>query len=319
MKSGIKRAIQILSVMLIIALVIFITYSNVSRQDYLSSEIASARNMRGELAQAPAGFENGVSEHEPEVGEGMLLDESPPGGDVMLYDSPPDRSPASNGGAKNGHGGVKSRAPAPSAPASSPSLHPYPYPSEAANGGYQSNSLENYTVVLAADEHLRLPGLPGELRIWIGDKQYQPTFHERMTEDTATVPALGESATVEPFAPAFDIKPQKTQCIKIDKTGSEVRFELTPKRTGSFDVGANVYLYDSEDCSGAPVPKTAATLHVVVDVGTGEIVNEKAKELVDVLWDKFLEFWGMLVALIFGLFLFLIRGKLKQWFGFDGK
>jgi hypothetical protein len=179
-----------------------------------------------------------------------------------------------------------------------------------------TNKIDDYRVVLGVDQTIKIPGLPGELRVWIGSPDYEPDFPERMTRDEATVPALGESATVEPFAPAFDIAPSHTQCIKIHPSGSEVRFKLTPHEQGTFEVGANVYLYDSADCSGAPIPKTAATLKVQVEVDNREIFIEKMRELWHVLWEKFIEFWGALLAIFFGLLLFLIRGKLKRWFGY---
>lgn len=179
-----------------------------------------------------------------------------------------------------------------------------------------SNRFDEYSVVLGVDETIIIPGPPGELRVWIGSPEHEPDFPERMTRDEASVPAVGESATVEPFAPAFEISPAQTQCIGIHPTGSEVRFKLTPQEQGSFEVGANVYLYASADCSGTPIPKTAATLKVLVEVDNRKVFIEKMRELWHVLWEKFVEFWGALLAIFFGLILFLIRGKLKKWFGY---
>jgi hypothetical protein len=180
-----------------------------------------------------------------------------------------------------------------------------------------TNRTDEYTVVLGVDETIKIPGLPGELRVWIGSPEYTPDFPERMTHDEASVPAVGESATVQPFAPAFTIEPAQTQCIRIHPSGSEVRFKLIPQKQGSFEVGANVYLFDSMDCSGSPIPKTAATLKVLVEVDSKEAFLVKVNELWDVLWEKFVEFWGALLAIFFGLILFLIRGKLKRWFGYE--
>lgn len=178
---------------------------------------------------------------------------------------------------------------------------------------------DEYNVVLGVDETIKIPGLPGELRVWIGSPDYRPEFPERMSQDEATVPALGESAKVQPFAPAFTIEPAETQCIRIHPSGSEVRFKLIPQKQGSFEVGANVYLFDSLDCSGSPIPKTAATLKVRVEVDSKQAFIEKLNELWHVLWQKFVEFWAALLAVLFGLILFLIRGRLKHWFGYDDK
>ena len=154
---------------------------------------------------------------------------------------------------------------------------------------------------------------------WISSSSFTPTFPTRITQDEKRIPALGESARVEPFAPAFKIEPAETQCIKIHPSGSEVRFKLIPEKSGTFDVGANVFLFDSLDCAGSPIPKTAASLKVTVEVNQKEIFLEKAKDLWDIFWEQFLDFWAAFVAIIFALILFLIRGKLKQWFGFDNE
>ncbi len=180
-----------------------------------------------------------------------------------------------------------------------------------------TNNIDEYNVVLGVDQTIKIPGIPGELRVWIGSPGYQPDFPERMTQDEATVPAVGESAKVQPFAPAFTIEPAETQCIRIHPSGSEVRFKLIPQKQGSFEVGANVYLFDSLDCSGSPIPKTAATLKVLVEVDSKQAFLEKLNELWHIAWDKFVEFWAALLAIFFGLILFLIRGKLKRWFGYS--
>jgi hypothetical protein len=41
--------------------------------------------------------------------------------------------------------------------------------------------------------------------------------------------------------------------------------------------------------------------------------------MADAAWKSFLDFWDKVLLLIFSLFLFLIRKKLAQWFGFKGK
>lgn len=180
-----------------------------------------------------------------------------------------------------------------------------------------TNRINEYRVVLGADKTIKIPGLPGELRVWIGGPIYKPDFPDRMIQDEAAVPAVGESATVQPFAPAFKIHPIETQCMKIHPSGSEVRFKLIPQKQGRFEVGANVFLFDSLDCSGAPIPKIASTLKVLVEVDPKNIFLEKTNELWNVFWGKFVEFWAAFVTILFGVLLFLIRGKLKKWFGYE--
>lgn len=183
----------------------------------------------------------------------------------------------------------------------------------------RADRIEAYRVVLAADETIRIPGTPGELRVWIGGQDYHPVFAEDMVEDETTVPAVGESATVQPFAPGFEIEPEETQCIRIHPSGSEVRFRLIPVEQGEFEVGADVFFFDSPSCTGSPIPKTAATLKVQVEVDPQKILIGKALQLWDILWEKFVEFWAAVVAIFFGVLLFLIRGRLKQWLGYEDK
>ena len=186
-----------------------------------------------------------------------------------------------------------------------PGINPKPPP--APSGSTQPGALDEYKIILAVDKELEIPGRPGLLKVWIGSPDYQATFPSTMTQDKTTVPAVGETAEVEPVAPDFDINPEETQCIEIHPSGSEVQFVLTPKKekSGKFDVSANVRLYHSLDCSGSPIPKTSARLTVSIKVNYKELFIEKLMELGSVTWDKFLEFWGALVALVFALILYL--------------
>lgn len=179
------------------------------------------------------------------------------------------------------------------------------------------DTLEVYSVKLAADMQLTVPGSPGEFIVWIGAPDVEKRFDIGMVTDETRVPAVGQTAQVVPHAPDFEVTPGESQCIKIHPSGSEVRFELSPKETGSFEVSASVKLFDSADCSGASVPKIVDKLTVQVVVNEGKLVEQGLGEMVKVAWEKFLEFWGALVALVLALVLFAVRGKFKKWFGFE--
>jgi len=179
------------------------------------------------------------------------------------------------------------------------------------------NQFDQYRVVLAADKQMKIPGLPGELRVWIGNPDYQPSIPNDMAEANTTIRAGGGWAKIEPHAQAFKLEPSITPCVKIDPSGSEVRFNLIPKKAGTFKVGATVYLFNSSNCEEAPIPKIATDLYVTVNVDKKVIVQEKGKELWTVFWEQLLEFWEAFLILLFGLILFLIRGKLKRWFGYE--
>lgn len=207
-----------------------------------------------------------------------------------------------------------------------PEMAPMPAPVEAdatpapvTGGGRDPASVEGgeeYKVVLGAEEQLQLPGLPGELRVWIGPIDRDPTLPNHFVADETRVPAEGKSAEVEPFAPGFEVSPAATQCIKLHPSGSEVRFQLRPKSAGDFKVGADIRLYDSVDCSGSPVPKTAATLTVTVEVSAPDWLMAKGNELWQIFWDQFIEFWAAFLGLFFALLLFLFKKSLKRRFGF---
>ena len=185
-----------------------------------------------------------------------------------------------------------------------------------ANRPQANESLRQYKAELGVDAELAFPGQPGEMRVWIGDAQYSANFSDAMAQDQAVLGVAGQTAKVKPYAPAFDIEPAESVCIKVHPSGSEVRFSLIPKQAGQFKVGADVSLYASADCSGVPVPKSVSSLAVEVRVNVVGLVRLRAQELWNIFWEKALEFWGTLVLLGFGLVLFLIRKQISQRFGF---
>lgn len=193
---------------------------------------------------------------------------------------------------------------------------PYPKRSPALEAPL-TKKYEEYKVELGADALMKIPGIPGELRVWIGVPDYESNFPENMSQASGTLPAVGKTARVAPFAPGFVVEPKESICMKIHPRGSEVRFKLTPTKKGIFKVGADVYLFDSDDCSGTPIPKAAATLRVEVVVDTFKVIQEHTKKLWEVFWEKLLDFWGAVIALFFAVLLFLIRGRLKKLFGYE--
>jgi hypothetical protein len=197
-----------------------------------------------------------------------------------------------------------------------PANRPGPKSNALESSGPKPNKFDEYTVQVSADEVIEIPG-SGELMVWIGIEKFKPNVPSGKTKAEKTIAAVGNFAKVKPYAPDFKVEPKETPCLKIDPTGSEIRFKLTPQKSGSFEVAADVDLYSSSDCSGPPVPKGSNEAIVTVKVNQKEILEGKASELGNILWEKILGFWTALVVLIFGLILFLIRGKLKKWFGYD--
>lgn len=193
--------------------------------------------------------------------------------------------------------------------------------SDGTAAGSPASETDELAVVLGVTKDMRIPGPAGEFRVWIGSAAYQASFPARLAQAVKSLFVSPEfiAARVTPYAPDFDITPERTLCIKLDSSGSEVRFTLTPKKTGTFYVAAQVELFTQADCSDSPFPKYSTDLEVLVSVGSEELAEERKKEFGAVFWEKLLEFWGALLALLFGLILFVIRGKLKKLFGFDPK
>lgn len=183
----------------------------------------------------------------------------------------------------------------------------------------EPRELIHFKAVLKATENLTLHDLPGQLKVWIGGPNADPNISEGMVSESTIVPA-GNSATIKPYAPGFKITPSESQCLHIDPvTGSEERFTLTPVKSGDLKVSADIKLFNTPNCSGTPIPKSAATLSVIVTFSWLLEIKIKASELWNTLWSGFLDFWKELVGLAFATLLFLIRKKIKRLFGYDNK
>jgi hypothetical protein len=180
-----------------------------------------------------------------------------------------------------------------------------------------------YRVILDADKQINVPGEAGALNVWIGDSTYeQPQEQEDKIRAKTLISNTKAKrwARVSPYGEAFTITPvEPISCFEIDPSGSEVRFNLIPKKSksGVYKVGATVYLYGLSDCSDTPIPKFSADLKVSVLVNKKEVAKviayEKGGELWDVFWKGLMDFWGALVAVVFGTLLFMVRKKLKNW------
>jgi hypothetical protein len=185
--------------------------------------------------------------------------------------------------------------------------------------GSPQQKFEGYSVAVRANAELEIPGKPGVLKVWIGETDNTPKPEKGERQNVVELRTKGQTARVEPHAAGMKIEPAESLCEKIDPTGSEVEFQITPIESGEFEVGATVKLYDSSDCSGAPVPKSANSVAVTVRVNKAGIAKEGMVDLGEVAWKDFLSFWDKLLVLGFALLLFLIRKRLSKWFGFKPK
>ena len=180
----------------------------------------------------------------------------------------------------------------------------------------ERDKFENYSVTVSATEKLAIPGPPGELNVWIGISSKVPENQPGMVASTKPLEAVGETAKVTPFTLGINVEPEVSKCEKIHPSGSEVSFKLIPFETGTFKVGASVALYNSNDCTGIPVPKSAKSVEVKVSVDEAKVVTDASFDLLRSTWQAFMDFWDKLLILIFALVLYLIRKKLYKLFGF---
>jgi hypothetical protein len=155
--------------------------------------------------------------------------------------------------------------------------------------------------------------------VWIGAPQIKVSVDPGMTQDQSTIPAtIGDYAKITPIAPDFEVKnTSEEKCYEIHPSGSNVRFLLKPKMTGSYKVSANIEIFKASECTGTSIPKTSEILTVTVDVNTKKEISKRTHELWDIVWEKFVTFWGGLITLFFAVILFLIRRKIKKKTKFD--
>lgn len=165
---------------------------------------------------------------------------------------------------------------------------------------------ENYKAILEATPELMLPGLPGDMKVWIGAELFAPTPAAGLAHDEALIPARGQqSATVNPWSAGFIFTPAKSDCFLLTPEGTPTRFTFAPNKSGTFRLGADVYLYDSKDCSGTATPREANTLEVKVTVNKKQLVLDHLAELWDLIWEG-------VVVLVAAFFIALFRKKLAK-------
>lgn len=180
------------------------------------------------------------------------------------------------------------------------------------------NEKKDFKVVLSVDSTMYL-GQSGMMEVWIGEEDVDVSFSKGMTQDEKIMSSsIGKFAKITPLAPDFEITAHATNiCYKIDPNGSEVRFTLKPKDEGTYKVSADIELFETEDCTGVSVPKTAKSLSVFVGVDMKKEISKKVHELESVVWDKFKIFWVALMTLIFSAAIYVIRKYIKNKTGYE--
>jgi len=193
---------------------------------------------------------------------------------------------------------------APRAPATSPGMQKARKP-----GG-----LNQYAVKVAATSPITLDmnksvKSAGQLRVWVGHPGYEPSTPAGMAEASRILEtaAKADTARITPVFSdplAFDTEPKESKCQAVEPTGSEVTFAITPNKTGDFKVGASVELYQSPDCSGAAITKTAEPITVQVKVAVS------SKPFLQGIFDAFMKFFYEFLAICVAALVVLFRKKI---------
>jgi hypothetical protein len=179
--------------------------------------------------------------------------------------------------------------------------------------------LEDFKVGIITDKEIVEANKPFSLTVFIGNDTTSLEINPEGTSAWNTIPArygLYASIEIKAFGvPISEKSDTKVKCIKLVKSGSSPSFSITPLDTGELRLRARIDLHQSSNCEDSPVIKNSPTSTVTVIVTKPSPLSE----LLQIAWEKFKEFWDALLVLLFGLILFLLRKKLKKWFGFEEK
>lgn len=175
----------------------------------------------------------------------------------------------------------------------------------------------DYKIGLDVDERIVMDH-EGYVKVWIKPENKVPELRAGKVRDTVTVSAgeMKQYARISIFAPEFIVKPAEPKVTHITSDGASAVFSVTPKKEGSAEISAIVELFDNEDLQGLADSMTES-VEVTVYIDGVEVRKNFFRELLDMTKKQFVPFFGALLAILFGLALYLIRKYLKKKTGFD--
>lgn len=175
----------------------------------------------------------------------------------------------------------------------------------------------DYKIGLDVDERIVLTH-KGYVTVWIRPKNKVPELREGKVRDTVTISSheMKEYARISLFAPEFTVEPSEPKVTHISSDGASAVFSVTPEKEGSAEISATVELFNNEDLQGVADIITGS-VEVTVYVDKVEVRKNFFRELLDMTKKQFVPFYGALLAILFGLALYLIRKFLKKKTGFD--
>ena len=178
--------------------------------------------------------------------------------------------------------------------------------------------LEKYTVDLYVEPDMKKDkDYLMEVKVFLPKYETEPI--EGMLRGSKTIYAgVVNYVRVIPIAPGFEIDPVESKTVDFDPSGTDFQFTIIPREKGPRTISAEVWLLENKDGSGDVKSKASGTVSVVVKVDTINNITGGLKELWEVVWDAFKEFWGVAVALVFAALLFMFRKYIKKKTGYGG-
>lgn len=156
-----------------------------------------------------------------------------------------------------------------------------------------SSSENDYAVLVSASESIPLRKKePGMLIVWIGVAGTAPARDRGTATAGGSLGPGANAVLVEPVPVGLGIIPQKAICRRLDPAGTQIRYQLHPNARGTFQVGPDVKLFASPDCTGPPLPGLPHRVQVEVAVPFWDATLDGVLDLARVTWNEFLAFWG---------------------------
>ena len=185
----------------------------------------------------------------------------------------------------------------------------------AAAPGFEED-LEKYTVDLYVAPDMK-KDIDYIMKVNVFLPKYETEPVEGMIRGSKTIYAGAVNyVRVIPVAPGFDVDPAESATVDFDPSGTDFQFTIIPRETGPRTISAEVWLLENRDGSGDIKSKASGTVSVVVKVDTIHNILGGLKELWEVVWKAFKDFWGVAVALVFAALLFMFRIFIKKKTGY---
>jgi hypothetical protein len=182
-------------------------------------------------------------------------------------------------------------------------------------------NIENFIARASAKKQMRIKEQT-LLKIWIGPIEAAPVLEESEISKEMSLGKKPLYAKVEPYVSRKDdvsiqaiaSTEEKNQaiCAPIPDTGTDFVFTMTPLRRVTFEAGGNVFLFDTEGCTGTPRATKAASL-ITVEVKASSFI-EDMKDLWDFSWSKIQDSIKELVSFFMLILVISFRKRIMKFF-----